>query len=42
MDKLIQQGMSFTNFYSSLLCAMGRAQLLTGRDYSRTGNLFNT
>ncbi|WIA14790.1 hypothetical protein OEZ85_003274 [Tetradesmus obliquus] len=34
--------MSFTNFYASPLCAMGRAQLLTGRDFPRTGNLFNT
>jgi arylsulfatase A-like enzyme len=27
-----RSGMSFTNFYTAPLCAMGRAQLLTGRD----------
>ncbi|KAF6235444.1 alkaline-phosphatase-like protein [Scenedesmus sp. NREL 46B-D3] len=42
IDKLIKGGMSFTNFYATPLCAMGRAELLTGRDYSRTGNLFNS
>ncbi|WIA15052.1 hypothetical protein OEZ85_001752 [Tetradesmus obliquus] len=41
LDKLIKSGMSFSNFYVAPLCAMGRAQLLTGRDYPRTGNLFN-
>jgi arylsulfatase len=41
IDKLIQGGMSFTNFYAAPLCAMGRAQLLTRRDFPRTGNLFN-
>ncbi|KAF6257012.1 alkaline-phosphatase-like protein [Scenedesmus sp. NREL 46B-D3] len=33
--------MSFTNFYSSSLCAISRAALLTGRDAVRTGNVFN-
>jgi arylsulfatase A-like enzyme len=45
IDRLIQNGMSFTRFYSSPLCAVllvGRAQLLTGRDPVRTGNLYNT
>jgi arylsulfatase A-like enzyme len=42
IDRLIKQGMSFTNFYATPLCAMGRAELLTGRDFPRTGNLFNT
>ncbi|WIA22268.1 hypothetical protein OEZ85_004589 [Tetradesmus obliquus] len=41
VDKLIKGGMSFSNFYAAPLCAMGRAALLTGRDYPRTGNLFN-
>jgi hypothetical protein len=27
-----RSSMSFTNFYAAPLCAMGRAQLLTGRD----------
>jgi arylsulfatase A-like enzyme len=42
IDKLIKGGMSFTNFYATPLCAMGRAELLTGRDFPRTGNLYNT
>jgi arylsulfatase A-like enzyme len=37
----IKSGMSFRNFYSSSLCAISRAALLTGRDAVRTGNLFN-
>jgi hypothetical protein len=37
-----RSGMSFTNFYATPLCAMGRAELLTGRDFPRTGNLFNS
>jgi arylsulfatase A-like enzyme len=39
--RLIKSGMSFTNFYSAPLCAMGRAEFLTGRSWTRTGNLFN-
>jgi hypothetical protein len=39
--RLIKGGMSFTNFYSAPLCAMGRAEFLTGRSWTRTGNLFN-
>jgi arylsulfatase A-like enzyme len=42
IDKLIKGGMSFTNFYATPLCAMGRAELLTGRDFPRTGNLYNS
>ncbi|WIA18227.1 hypothetical protein OEZ85_009698 [Tetradesmus obliquus] len=41
IDKLIKSGMSFTNFYSAPLCAMGRAEFLTGRSWTRTGTLFN-
>jgi arylsulfatase A-like enzyme len=39
--RLLKNGMSFTNFYSAPLCAMGRAEFLTGRSWTRTGNLFN-
>lgn len=39
--RLIKSGMSFTNFYSAPLCAMGRAEFLTGRSWTRTGTLFN-
>jgi arylsulfatase A-like enzyme len=35
IDRLIRRGMSFTNFYSTPLCAMSRAELLTGRDFVR-------
>jgi arylsulfatase A-like enzyme len=35
IDRLIQRGMSFSNFYTAPLCAMSRAELLTGRDFLR-------
>jgi hypothetical protein len=35
IDRLIRRGMSFDNFYSTPLCAMSRAELLTGRDFLR-------
>lgn len=35
IDRLIKRGMSFSNFYSTPLCAMSRAELLTGRDFVR-------
>uniref|UniRef100_A0A383VC43 Sulfatase N-terminal domain-containing protein n=1 Tax=Tetradesmus obliquus TaxID=3088 RepID=A0A383VC43_TETOB len=42
IDRLIKRGMSFSNFYSTPLCAMSRAELLTGRDFVRTGTVYNT
>ena len=37
MDHLAQEGVRFTHFYVSPVCAPTRAALLTGRHYQRTG-----
>jgi arylsulfatase A-like enzyme len=37
MDKLASEGVRFTQFYSSPVCAPTRASLMTGRHYQRTG-----
>ncbi|KAF6262205.1 alkaline-phosphatase-like protein [Scenedesmus sp. NREL 46B-D3] len=42
IDRLIRRGSSFRSFYTAPLCAMSRAELLTGREYLRTGTVYNT
>lgn len=41
MDRLAREGVQFSRFYSSPVCAPTRAGLMTGRYYLRTG-LYNT
>ena len=41
MDQLAREGVRFTNFYASPVCAPTRASLMTGRHYQRTG-VFDT
>jgi arylsulfatase A len=41
MDRLAAEGVEFTRFYASPVCAPTRAALLTGRYYLRTG-VYNT
>ena len=37
MDRLAREGVRFTHFYASPVCAPTRASLMTGRYYQRTG-----
>lgn len=37
MDKLMKKGVQFTRFYTAATCAPTRSQLLTGRNFWRTG-----
>lgn len=39
LDRFMQQSMEFRNFYVSPMCSQSRAELLTGRDYQRTGTM---
>ena len=41
MDQLAREGVRFTHFYASPVCAPTRASLMTGRYYQRTG-VFDT
>lgn len=39
LDRFMQQSTEFRNFYVSPMCSQSRAELLTGRDYQRTGTM---
>jgi arylsulfatase A-like enzyme len=39
IDRLIRRSTLFSNFYVTPQCAQSRAQLLTGRNFVRTGTL---
>lgn len=39
LDKFVRSGTEFANFYVAPQCAQSRAQLLTGRNYPKTGTL---
>jgi hypothetical protein len=39
LDRLMRMSKEFRNFYVTPMCSQSRAELLTGRDYIRTGTL---
>ena len=39
LDKLMRMSKEFRNFYVTPMCSQSRAELLTGRDFIRTGTL---
>lgn len=40
INKLLQQSMEFSNFYTTPMCSTSRAELLTGRWYPRTAAMY--